>query len=82
MNKDIEVIGTWEEYLAAAKVMVAWTELIGDAEGVIFGTAVVRGRVTLSAETEDVGARVEFITLATLFEASVALNPENEGATS
>lgn len=42
LNKDIEDVGTWEEYLAAAKVMVVWTELIEDAEGVIFGTAVVR----------------------------------------
>ena len=38
--------------------------------------------VALSAETEDVGARVEFITLATLFEASVALNRENGSVTS
>ena len=36
----------------------------------------------MSAETEDVGARVEFITSATLFEAGVASNAENEGVTS
>ena len=61
---------------------MAWAELFGDDDRVTYGTAVVRGWVTLSAETEDVGARVEFITSATLFEVSVASNAENEGVTS
>ena len=42
-------------------MILAWVELTGDAEGATFVTAVVGGWIT-SAETEDVGARVEFIT--------------------